>query len=169
MMIVHEFGHVLGAWFTNGTVTKVVLSPLAISRTDVSPNPKPHIVVWAGPVLGVLIPLAIWGLFSVFKMKFAYLIRFFAGFCLGANGCYLGFGSFDGIGDAGIILQNGIPVWVLWAFALLTVPTGFLLWHRLGSDFGFGDALGMVDSKIAYLSLTLFVFIMLITLILNPE
>jgi hypothetical protein len=37
MMTVHEFGHVLAAWGTGGTVTRVVLHPFAISRTDVSP------------------------------------------------------------------------------------------------------------------------------------
>ena len=45
MMIVHEFGHVLHAWFSGANVVKVVLHPLAISRTDVAPNPHPLFVV----------------------------------------------------------------------------------------------------------------------------
>jgi hypothetical protein len=36
MMIVHELGHVLLAWASGETIFKVVLHPLAISRTDVS-------------------------------------------------------------------------------------------------------------------------------------
>lgn len=57
MQAVHEPGHVLGARATGGTVTKVVLHPLALSRTDVSPNPRPLFVVWAGPIVGALLPL----------------------------------------------------------------------------------------------------------------
>jgi hypothetical protein len=37
-MVVHEGGHVLGAWATGGRVTRVVLSPVALNRTDVSPT-----------------------------------------------------------------------------------------------------------------------------------
>lgn len=44
MMAVHEGGHFLCARLTNGQVTSVVLHPLAISRTDVMPNPRPLIV-----------------------------------------------------------------------------------------------------------------------------
>ncbi|MEZ6046089.1 MAG: M50 family metallopeptidase [Planctomycetaceae bacterium] len=52
MMIVHEAGHMLSAMLTGGQIEKVVLHPLAISRTDVSPNPHPVWVVWGGPLLG---------------------------------------------------------------------------------------------------------------------
>ena len=31
MQAVHEFGHVIGAWVTNGSVEKVVLKPLVFS------------------------------------------------------------------------------------------------------------------------------------------
>jgi len=46
MMATHELGHVIGAALTRGTVKRVVLHPLAISRTDISPNPHPSVVVW---------------------------------------------------------------------------------------------------------------------------
>jgi hypothetical protein len=39
MMAIHEFGHVLHALVSGARVERVVLHPLAISRTDVSPNP----------------------------------------------------------------------------------------------------------------------------------
>ena len=61
MMAVHEFGHVLGAWLSGGTIAKVVLHPLTISRTDLAHNPHPLLVVWAGPAVGVLLPLLAWG------------------------------------------------------------------------------------------------------------
>jgi hypothetical protein len=114
MMVVHEFGHVVGAWWTGGTVSKVVLSPLTISRTTLSHNPAPLLVVWSGPVLGVLIPLSAWLIARQFKMPGAFLLRFFAGFCLIANGAYIAFGSFDNIGDAGDLLVHGASKWQLW-------------------------------------------------------
>src|SRR5688572_25169571 len=59
MMLVHEAGHVLGALATGGVVRRVVWHPLAISRTDVDPNPAPLTVVWAGPLVGCLAPVLV--------------------------------------------------------------------------------------------------------------
>lgn len=47
MQAVHEAGHVVGAWLTDGRVARVVLHPLTISRTDLAENPRPLAVVWA--------------------------------------------------------------------------------------------------------------------------
>jgi hypothetical protein len=127
MQAVHELGHVLAAWATGGTVTKLILHPLAISRTDVNPNLKPAIVVWAGPLVGIALPLLAWAICSTRKVSGAYLLRFFAGFCLIANGAYLGIGSVFAIGDAGDILQLGTPAWLLWLFGAIAAPAGFLL------------------------------------------
>src|SRR5262245_12677740 len=99
MQMVHELGHILGAWLTGGRVERVVFHPMTISRTDLSDNPKPLIVVWAGPLLGVLLPMLMWGLAASMQMPGAFVLRFFAGFCLIANGAYIGGGSFGGIGD----------------------------------------------------------------------
>ena len=150
MMAVHEFGHVLGAWYTGGTVRKVVLHPLTISRTDLSHNPEPLVVTWAGPVLGVLLPLAAFGAAAGLRLPGAYLLRFFAGFCLIANGGYIGGGSFDRLGDARDLQRHGAPLWQLWAFGLLTVVAGLLLWHRLGPHFGLGKGGGRVSPGAAY-------------------
>src|SRR5262245_2292907 len=100
MMAVHELGHVCGAWVTGGRVGKVVLHPSTISRADLTHNPRPLVVVWAGPVVGVVAPLAAWGVAAGLRWSEAYLARFFAGFCLLANGAYIGAGSFEGVGDA---------------------------------------------------------------------
>jgi hypothetical protein len=79
-----------------------------------------------------------------------FLLRFFAGFCLIANGCYLGAGSFTHIGDAGEMLKHGAPPWHLWLFAALTVPTGLWLWNGLGPHFGLAKTAGGVDRGVAY-------------------
>ena len=101
MQMVHEFGHVLGAWVSGGQVARVVLHPLTISRTDLLDNPNPLMVVWAGPVVGVLLPLLGWLIAAWVRMPGAFVLRFFAGFCLIANGVYIAGGSFDRIGDCG--------------------------------------------------------------------
>src|SRR5262245_54944081 len=95
MQAVHELGHVLGAWMTGGRVEKVVLFPLTISRTDLSENPHPLVVVWAGPIVGIVLPVAAWGIAVACRVGEAFLLRFFAGFCLLANGLYIAIGSFD--------------------------------------------------------------------------
>lgn len=136
MQAVHEFGHVVGAWLTRGQVVRVVLHPLTISRTDLAENPSPLIVVWAGPMIGCLIPLILWVAAAHYRWRYTFLLRFFAGFCLVANGAYIACGSFDRIGDCGEMLRHGSSMWHLWLFGLVTVPAGFRLWHGLGPQFG---------------------------------
>lgn len=135
MQAVHEFGHVLGAIITGGQVERVVLNPISISRTDVSPNPHPMIVVWAGPIVGVILPFAIWALVLMYGVKTRFGL-FFSGFCFIANGLYIGLGSFEHIGDAGEMIHHGSPIWILWIFGIVSLGLGFLLWHFLGPGFG---------------------------------
>jgi hypothetical protein len=150
MMAVHETGHVLAACLTGGTVARVVLHPLTISRTDLVDNPRPLLVVWGGPVFGVIAPLIVWGIAQLARLPIWYLLRFFAGFCLIANGAYIGIGSFGGVGDAGDLLRHGAPAWHLWLFGAACVPVGLLLWHGIGPHFGMGDANGRVSVPAAY-------------------
>src|SRR5436190_23321694 len=93
MQAVHELGHVLGAWLTGGRVARVVLHPLTISRTDLADNPKPLVVVWAGPLVGVALPTLLWAAAAAARRPGAFVLRFFAGFCLLTNGLYIGLGS----------------------------------------------------------------------------
>ena len=67
------------------------------------------------------------------------MVRFFAGFCLVANGVYLSAGAWTGDGDAGDLLSAGATSWQLICFGFFATALGLRLWHRLGSDFGFGN------------------------------
>ena len=142
MQIVHELGHVFGAWLTSGTVQHVELHPLTISRTDVQGSTQ--------PLVGCLLPLLAWWILVELKSSVAFLLRFFAGFCLLANGVYLAAGSFDGVGDCGDLLRHGAPIWSLWLFGLITVPPGLYLWHEQGRLFGFGAKGEVVSPAIKY-------------------
>lgn len=167
MQAVHELGHVLGALGTGGEVVRVVLPPLSISRTDVSHNLSPGIVAWAGPIVGILLPILAWLLASLVRMPGAFLLRFFAGFCLVVNGLYIGFGSFGRVGDCREMLLHGSQLWQLWLFGLITVPAGFWLWHGEGRHFGLGPAAEPVSPSVAYGSLLICVLLLVLGLSLG--
>jgi hypothetical protein len=170
MQVVHELGHVLGAVTTGGTVTKVVLHPFTISRTDVYPNPHALVEVWAGPIVGVLLPLVVYLFAKVLGSPGIFLFRFFAGFCLVSNGVYIGAAWLaDGGADAGDLLRLGATHWQLILFGLLTVPLGFFLWHGLGSNFGLGKANGSVSRSAAITSVCLFIFVAVVEIIVGSK
>lgn len=169
MMVVHEAGHVVGAVCTKATVEKVVLHPLAISRTDVGNNQNPLTVIWAGPVLGSLLPLVLLSISGKVDGALRPFAKFFAGFCLVANGAYISVGSIERIGDAGDLLGHGSPGWTLWLFGAVTIPTGFWLWNGLGPSFGLGAAKGEVNPRLAYLSAGLLALTVLLELCFSPS
>lgn len=150
MQAVHESGHVLHALFSGGTVTKVLLHPLEISRTDVSPNPHPQFVAWGGPIWGAVLPVIAWGGVQWAKTRRAWLIRCFAGFCLVANGAYLSGGSIFPVGDADVLLREGAPRWALAAFGIVAAGAGLSLWNGLGPYFGLSRSSPEIDRKAAW-------------------
>jgi len=169
MQAVHEAGHVLGANLSGGAVKQVVLHPLTISRTDLAANPSPLLTVWAGPAVGVLLPVALWTVVAALRMPGAFVLRFFAGFCLIANGAYIGVGSFDGIGDCGEMLRHGSDPWQLWLFGAFCVPAGLLLWNDQGHHFGLGTADGKVDGMVAFGSLILAILLLMLAFLVGGE
>ncbi len=168
MMAVHELGHVVGALVTGGTIERVVLHPLTISRTDVSPNPIPSVVVWLGPILGCVIPLIAWVAIPQRFVNTRNVALFFLGFCLLANGAYIAIGSIDRIGDCKEMLQTGSPTWLLFAFGALTIPIGFYAWHRLGSVKVFLSDPTLVEPTIAYTLFVSLVVMLIFEFTLSP-
>lgn len=156
MQMAHEFGHMTGAWLTGGQVSQVALDPLGISRTELSSNPRPLAVAWAGPALGVLLPLFLALVAARVRMPGAFVLRFFGGFCLVANGLYLGAGSFGQVGDCGDMLRHGSDRWQLWLFGAIAFPAGFALWHGQGKYFGLGRAGVPVSRRVVYATLVVF-------------
>lgn len=167
MQAVHELGHVLAAWASGEEVHRVVLHPLTISRTDTLHDRHPLMVVWGGPLAGAMLPVGLLALTRLVRFRHLYLLRFFAGFCLVANGVYLGIGSFDGVGDAGDLLRYGAPRWTLVAFGLIGVPAGLFSWHGLGHHFGLGEVKGRVDRRAAAGTLALLLAVVLIEILLD--
>src|ERR1043166_7017469 len=94
MMVVHEFGHVLFGWSSGARVARVSLSPLEFSRTDMQKYPHALFVAWGGALIGSVLPRFVSRSWCRLQWPAWFVIRFFAGFCLVANGIYLGVVSF---------------------------------------------------------------------------
>ena len=169
MMAVHELGHVLGAVVTGGTIERCVLHPLAISRTDVVPNPHPVVVVWMGPIVGSVLPLAALCLLPSHFPVARRIVQFFVGFCLIANGAYIGIGWIDRVGDCREMLQNGVPIWSLATFGCVSLSAGFYLWHRLGSVRHFLSTPALVTHGMAVSAALTLVVTTAVAAVLSPR
>ena len=169
MLAVHELGHIIGAVATGGTVTRVVLFPLTISRTDVSPNPHPAFVAWFGPIVGSLLLLVVVALVPRRLVELRNMGRFFAGFCLMANGAYIAIGSFGHVGDCGEMLRTGTPMWLLWVFGGATILGGLFLWHRLGSLGRFVGDSTLIKPRMAILVFLVLVLLLTLEVAVSPR
>lgn len=159
MTAVHELGHVLGAWLSGGRVESIQLEPFAFSLTIVSPNPHPQFVAWCGPMGGAAIPAIAYIIFKRLRWKDRWLLRFFAGFCLIANGAYLGVGWLGRIGDAGDLLRYGAPWWSLCLFGAAGVGSGLWCWNGVGAKMGIGRKAGRPNWRLATILAVLWVIL----------
>ena len=132
MMAAHELGHVIHARLSRGVVEAVHVPLVGFSVTQYAVNPRPRFVAWGGALCGSLLPLAAWAIARHLRILGHRWLQFFAGFCLVANGVYLGIGWTMRAGDAQELIELGTPRVLLCAFGIVAVPAGLLLWHGLG-------------------------------------
>ena len=133
MMAFHELGHVLHALASGGRIAAVHIPLIGFSLTELTSNPHPHFVAWGGPVWGSMVPVLAWRVPAVARSCGRPVAQFFAGFCLVANGVYLGAGWTQLAGDAADLVRYGTPVWVLMLFGMCATGGGLYLWHLLGN------------------------------------
>jgi hypothetical protein len=138
MMLVHEAGHVIGALLTGGHIKQVVWHPFVFSRTDVEPNPSPIIEVWAGPMIGCVIPFGLSLSIKLTRWRLKYMLSFFASFCLIANGLYIGIGSIDPIGDTRQLVHLGVSRITILTFGIVASSIGFWILNAISPQLGFG-------------------------------
>ena len=131
MMAVHELGHVLGCCLSGATIEAVVLWPWTISETVRSGSAAPLLDTWAGPLFGAGLPVVLWWALRRRPFDLRTWVGGWAGFCLVANGVYLGVGWLDQVGDAGDLLRLGMPAYVLALSGAVLVAAGLALWHVL--------------------------------------
>jgi hypothetical protein len=152
MLAVHESGHAINGWLSGAQLAAVHLPLFGFSRTDFSVNPHPLFVAWGGALWGSVLPPTIFAAAHCFTTKHrVFLLAWFAGFCLIANGAYIFAGAFfaGAADDGGVILQYGGYRWQLLSFGVVAVAAGLYLWNGLGPCFGFGSSHGRVDRTAA--------------------
>ena len=158
MQLLHEIGHLLAAWWCGAEVVQFHFGLLTISHTMLNDSGQTAgtllMVTWAGPIVGMLLPLLLWGTAAMVRCQETFLIRFLAGFCLVANGCYLLFGPSDGFADTGVLLVHGATRWQLILVGLIGMISGFFIWNNQGNDFGIGKNPKLVGKRSLCLSLT---------------
>lgn len=126
MTFVHELGHILCGYACGGTLTDADLLPWRLPYSFFEPDPHPLVTLWGGPILGVMIPVAI-----------AFLIRanwmwFIATFCMLANGAYLltAWVSGDRHLDTPKLLEHGANPISIAIYCLLTIGLGYVGFRR---------------------------------------
>jgi len=131
--VCHESGHWVAGWLTGANMGHVELWPWQLSATVWAVNPHPGWTVWGGPVVGCLLPLALWLLLR--PWRYACFGQWFAGFALIANGIYLAVGYVFMIGDTLTMRQTGTPGWGMLILGLVAFVCGLGLWQGLGKTF----------------------------------
>lgn len=149
MMAVHELGHVFAAWLVGAKVERVILHPLAFSRTDVAGSNWPRLIVWMGPLVGMTMPMTLWLAARAMCLTVTFLFQFFAGFCLLANGAYLASVLFEPVGDTADLLRLGESPVLICLFGLPCMIAGVMMWSGLASSFGWGPSAKDVSPRVA--------------------
>lgn len=128
-MCLHELGHILSAQFTGGRIQEIILVPWKFSQTVIRHSHHPLIDAWAGPLLGVTLPLFAYSLHKKFKRENDFL-SILTGFCLMANGLYIGLGWIDKVGHAGDIITHNFSIISMILFGIISSTTGLFIWHQ---------------------------------------
>ncbi|MEM8672024.1 MAG: hypothetical protein AAGG48_31195 [Planctomycetota bacterium] len=122
MTFMHECGHIAGGMACGATLTDVDLAPWRLPYSLHSPDPHPLVTLWAGPLLGIAVPLVIaW----IIRKRWAWFI---ADFCLLANGVYLALAwlSGDRFLDTPRLLAAGAPPVTIVLYCALAIGLGYI-------------------------------------------
>jgi hypothetical protein len=126
MVMTHELGHIVSGCCLGATLVDFDIRPWGLPYNVFSSDPHPLLILWGGPVLGVLTPLAV----AMFFRTPA--IWFVADFCLLANGIYLAIAWIAGdshLDTTRILKHGGSPVLVA-MFCLISVGAGYFRFRR---------------------------------------
>lgn len=126
MTFTHEAGHVVCGWASGGRLRQADLTPWHLPYSNFDPDPHPLITLWGGPLLGVIVPLAV----AVLARREA--IWFVAHFCLLANGSYLALAWVTGEHylDTPKLLAHGAHPAAIAAYCAATIGAGYVGFRR---------------------------------------
>lgn len=121
MTMSHEVGHLVGGWAGGGTLTDFDLAPWRLPYSVHNPDPNPRLTLWAGPLLGVVVPIA-----AALALR-RHWSNFVADFCLIANGTYLalGWATGDPLLDTPKMLAAGTSPALIAAYCTVMIAVGY--------------------------------------------
>ncbi len=121
MTVTHESGHILCGWAAGGTLREAAIAPWNLPHSHFDPDPLPLVTLWGGPILGVLVPLAI---AIILRRGWCWFIAYF---CLIANGSYLAIAWYTGerFLDTPKLLHHGAPPTTIAAYCVITILVGY--------------------------------------------
>ncbi|MCC6969309.1 MAG: hypothetical protein IT434_03735 [Phycisphaerales bacterium] len=140
MMLVHECGHVIAAWSTGSHVEAVRVPWLGFSQTIVPTTDWPRVVAASGAALGSALPFLAWLTIRcmprIRRGTACAIARYFAGFCLLANGVYVGCAVLLPVGDTEDLVRMGVPAWTLTVIGWPIAAAGVAMWNGMAKSIG---------------------------------
>jgi hypothetical protein len=126
MTFTHEMGHVIGGTCCGGSLKSADLLPWHLPYSIFEPDPFPLVTLWAGPILGVLIPV----LAAMLTQR--DWMWFIANFCVLANGTYIAVAWFSGERylDTPRLLENGASPVAVALYCLICIGIGYVAFRR---------------------------------------
>ena len=127
MTLTHEVGHILGGWCCGATLTDYDLLPWHLPYSFFEPDPLPLVTLWAGPILGVIVPMVI---ALAVRRDWAWFIAYF---CLLANGAYIAVGWYSGDAelDTSKLIRNGAHPFSILLYCFATIVFGYAGFRRV--------------------------------------
>lgn len=121
MTFTHEMGHIVGGACCGGKLRSADLLPWHLPYSIFEPDPFPLVTLWAGLILGVLVPVA------VAMIARRDEVWFIANFCILANGAYIATAwiSGDRYLDTPKLLEHGASPIAIAIYCLLTIGFGY--------------------------------------------
>lgn len=122
MTLTHEMGHIIGGTCCGGSLQSADLVPWHLPYSIFEPDPYPLVTLWAGLMLGVLVPLA------VALLGRRDWLWFIANFCILANGVYIATAWFSGDRylDTPKLLEHGASPLTIAVYCLVTIGFGYV-------------------------------------------
>jgi uncharacterized membrane protein YoaK (UPF0700 family) len=126
MTFTHELGHIIGGTCCGGTLKSAELRPWRLPYSIFEPDPFPLVTLWAGLILGVLVPV---GTAIALQREWMWFI---ANFCVLANGAYIATAWFAGdrFLDTPKLLEHGASPITIAAYCILTLGCGYVGFRR---------------------------------------
>ncbi len=126
MTFTHELGHLIGGWSCGATLQAVDMWPWRLPYSLFDPDPLPLVTLWAGPILGVLLPV---GLAAYLRQDWVWFV---AHFCTLANGLYLATAWYSGdrFLDTQRLLAHGASPFAIGLYCIVTIGLGYIGFRR---------------------------------------